>query len=170
MYGKFHAKYQIYDFRSERSQPLVLIKPLNCQQHSSFTRFRTSFVHLHTSRAPQEKTQSSWFVRRLTDKFTTKRPTYTSALTNLQEQIICMGSFMLNIKFLILGQNDHNSYFLSNLSIANSLAPSYDSVQHLFISIPPEHHRKRHSPAYNWSVDRLITKLHRLVQEECQES
>ena len=57
MFGKFHAKYQIFEFRSERLHPLVLIKPLNCQQHSSFTLFRTSFVHLHTSRAPQEEAQ-----------------------------------------------------------------------------------------------------------------
>ena len=58
-----------------------------------------SLQHLFICIVPLEhrrKRHSLELLRQLTDKFTTKRPTHTSALTNLQEQTIWMGSFMLD--------------------------------------------------------------------------
>ena len=42
-------------------------------------------------------------------------------------------------------QNDHICYFKTNLYFAKGIAPLEDSVQQLFICIPLEQRRKRHS-------------------------
>ena len=42
-------------------------------------------------------------------------------------------------------QNDHICYFKTNLYFANGIDPLEDFLQHLFICIPLEHRRKRHS-------------------------